>query len=150
MKEVTDLDHQGALIWIDCPLCGSVRKVDCVSMFMLGPSLIIAAVETGKTHDARVKKWIEFKARVVAASTITRGPNMQQIPRSEPHRISKGGSKEAAEYWENRNKMKAIRQHAKPIIFHASWCPMPKTATCLCGKEPLYSPEKRRERGEIK
>lgn len=46
--------------------------------------------------------------------------------------------------------IKLLRQHAKPIIFHENWCPHPKIATCLCGKEPFYSPEKRRERGEIK
>jgi hypothetical protein len=40
-------------------------------------------------------------------------------------------------------------QMIKPIIWHESWCPHPKTATCLCGKEPNYSPTERRKRGEI-
>lgn len=81
--KVTDLDHQGALIWIDCPLCSSIRNVDCASIFMLGPSLILAAVQPGKVHAARMKKWIEFKARVVAESKWVRHPNLQQIPRKK-------------------------------------------------------------------
>lgn len=83
MEEVTDLDHHGALIWIDCPLCSSVRNVDCASIFMLGPSLIAAFVDPGKVHEARMKKWLELKARISAGAGATRRPNMQQIPRKK-------------------------------------------------------------------
>lgn len=104
--KVTDLDHQGAVIWIDCPLCGADHRIDCVSLFRLGPDWIFVATESGKVHDARMKKWLEFKAMVVAGAHSMRIPNMQQIPRSEPYRISEGGSEEDKLYWERRNKLK--------------------------------------------
>lgn len=44
--------------------------------------------------------------------------------------------------------IKELRQAAKVIKFHAAHCPFPKTATCLCGREPNYSPAARRARGE--
>lgn len=49
-------------------------------------------------------------------------------------------------------RIKELRQATKPVVFlfHENWCPHPKTATCLCGKEPFYSPANRRARGEIK
>lgn len=46
--------------------------------------------------------------------------------------------------------MNELRQAAKPFRFvlHARWCPFPKTATCLCGKEHFYSPAARVARGD--
>ncbi len=46
-------------------------------------------------------------------------------------------------------RLRELRQAAKPVVLHENWCPHPKTATCLCGKEPFYSPTNRRARGEI-
>ncbi len=47
-------------------------------------------------------------------------------------------------------KRRRLRQAAKPIVFvlHER-CPFNSIATCLCGKEPFYSPAARRARGEI-
>ena len=96
----TDLDHQGAIIWVWCPTCGASSKVDCTSIPILG------ILEPGKVHLERLQKWIELKKKVVAGSILDRWINIQQIPRSEPHIISEGGSEEAAKYWENRNNLR--------------------------------------------
>lgn len=97
-KELTDLDYKRAVIWVSCPACGADRNGDCISIPIIG------LLEPGKTHSSRVRKWLVLKARVVSWSV--RNPNCQQIPRSEPYKISEGGTKEAAEYWDNRNKLK--------------------------------------------
>lgn len=49
---------------------------------------------------------------------------------------------------EHDARMKCIRQAAKPIRFHADGCPFGRTATCLCGRDPNYSPAARAARGE--
>lgn len=47
-----------------------------------------------------------------------------------------------------REAMRRIRQASKPIRFHANGCPFGRTATCLCGRDPIYSPAARAARGE--
>lgn len=79
--KITDLDHQGAIIWVDCPLCGALCNMVCASVFCLGPDVIFCSPGPGKVHDMRMKKWLEFKARVVAGTKFSRGPNIQQVPR---------------------------------------------------------------------
>jgi hypothetical protein len=112
----SDLDYQGAVIWVDCPLCGASQKTDCASMFFLGLDLVVVAVEPGKVHNRRLQKWLEFKARVVAGAKSTRRPNMQQIPRrSEPHIVSEGGGEDARIYWENRNKLSSKSRDKKTM-----------------------------------
>lgn len=83
MEEVTDLDHQGAVIWTSCPLCKSAPNVNCASLFMLGQSLIIATVEPGKIHDDRMKIWIKLKSKVASESKSLRYLNLQQFPRKK-------------------------------------------------------------------
>lgn len=101
----TDLDYKGAVTWVQCPMCLVDQNVECASMFMLGMFLTVAAVKPGNVHELRMKKWLELKARVAATTASYRKPNMQQLPRSEPYKISEGGSEEAKLYWENRSKI---------------------------------------------
>ena len=83
MQEPTELDHQGAVIWVSCPLCGADRGASCVSVFFLGPNLILYPPGTDKVHDMRLQKWLGFKARVVAGAKSYRIPNLQQVPRKK-------------------------------------------------------------------
>jgi hypothetical protein len=48
-----------------------------------------------------------------------------------------------------KDSEKRLRQAAKPVYMHMSWCPFYRICTCLCGKEPFYSPFSRKIRGEI-
>lgn len=58
--------------------------------------------------------------------------------------------------WMRRERrLKKLMQEIKGVpgkasLIHENWCPFPKTATCLCGKEPAYSIERRKDRGELK
>ncbi len=100
----TDLDHQGAVRWVRCPMCLMDKGTECASIFMLGDVLISAFVERGKVHEFRMRDWLEHKAIVVAGAKAARNPNLQQVPRSGSYKISEGGTKEAELYWRNRNK----------------------------------------------
>lgn len=95
---MTEPDHQGAVTWVDCPLCGAVRDKECASVFILGDEVFVVTPEPGKVHELRFQKWLEFKARVVAGTKSFRCPNLQQVPRLN-------------------NAQRRIRQEYKELMF---------------------------------